>query len=415
MRVGFFVPFFPQLSETFVIEQAGKLAASGHDLKIFCLSGGSRSLKHPALEAHDLIGRTRTLMGPHKHGRDKVVRAARRTLRQLPRSGRVLARLIRQDAGRGMKVPVWASAMAVLAGPSAPWRFDIMQVHYGPMGLVVDALRELGLVEGPMVVTFHGSDVSVAVRDAPQHYQGLFQRAERLTANSTFLRDRLLALGAPPDRTLRLPVGVELSTIRPREAAPGSQARLITVGRLAEEKGLEVALRALSLLRYRGADFRYTIIGDGPRRKALTQLVSELDLEDRVELAGARPHARVLTALAEHDIFVMPGIEAATGSVEAQGRALVEAQAARLPVVASAIGGIPETVGAGGGLLVPPGDPGALADALSSLIRSPGRWPDMGSRGRAHVEAGFDQREIHARLEALYHALAGSATSGEAG
>lgn len=415
MRIGLFVPFFPQLSETFVIDQAASLVQSGHELEIVCLSGGDPAMGHPALEAHGLLGRMRTLMGPDKHRHDKLIRAGLRAIRHLPASARVLAGLVRQEAGRGMKVPAGASAMAVLAG-RAPWRFDLIQVHYGTMGLVVDALRELGLVEGPMVVTFHGSDVSVAMAAAPDNYLGFFDRAERLTANSTFLRDRLIALGAPPQRTVRIPVGVDLSTIRTRTPEPGGAARLLTVGRLSEEKGVQYGLRALALLRDRGLDFRYTVIGDGPRRTELEQLVAALALDRHVHMAGPCSHPRVLDALASHDIFLLPGVEAASGSVEAQGRVLVEAQAARLPVVASAVGGIPETVGDGAGILVPPGDPEALADALDGLIRTPGTWPDMGRLGRRHVEARFDQRQIHARLEALYRSLRGTWRGGaEAG
>ena len=105
-------------------------------------------------------------------------------------------------------------------------------------------------------------------------------------------------------------------------------------------------------------------------------------------------------------MFLGDGAEANRYYQETFGLSVVEAQAAGLPVVASAVGGIPETVADGAGILVPPGDAVALTDALQELIRTPGEWDAMGRRGRRHVEQSFDQQKIQARLEELYRSLA---------
>ena len=405
MRIGFFTAFFPQRSETFVIDQAADLLDAGHEVRIFCLSGARTGRDHPAILEYGLLDRTTALMSQDRHRRDKVLLAAGRTIRHFPRSALRLRILRRDDIGRGMKIPSAAAALGVLSETrSPPLEMDVLQVHFGPMGIVADALREMGLVAGPMVVTFHGSDVSAWRKEDPDRYGGLFARADAITANSGFLRERLLGLGAPPERTIRVPMGVDLETF-PYRARPGGPPRFLTVGRLSREKGIEHAVRAMAVLRDRGRIFSYTVLGGGPLRSGIEALARSLEIEDRVHVRGAVPRDGVVAAMADHHLFVQPSVEAESGAVEAQGLALVEAQASGMPVVASAVGGIPETVGEGAGRLVPPGDPVALADALDELLSERDRWAEMGAVGRRHVEQEFDRGAITERLIRLYETL----------
>lgn len=406
MRIGLFVPFFPQLSETFVIDQAAVLVDRGHDLSVFCLAGGVSGYDHPVLEQYGILAKRRILMSAEKFRRDKLLRASFRFGRHFPESMRRLRPLLRQDIGRGLKIAAGAAAMGVLAHPEPwPWTFDVIQVHFGHMAVVADALREMGLIRGPLVATFHGSDVSVVARTDPRRYGGVFRRAERLTANSAFLRDRLLALGAPADRTTQLPTGVDLSRFRLRHPLPDGPPRFLTVARLSEEKGVAVALHAMAALRSRGVPFRYTVVGEGPLHDELERLTGSLGIQGSVEFLGPLPQDGVLDALASHHVFLLPAVEASSGAVEAQGRVLMEAQATGLPVVATSVGGIPETVGPGAGRLVPPRDSEALTEALIELVEQRPAWEDMGRAGRLHVEEHFDLQRIGQRLEAIYESL----------
>lgn len=405
MRIGLFVPFFPQRSETFVVDQVVDLLERGHDVRIFCLSGARSGRDHPRLREHHLLDRTVCLMSPDRHRRDKVARALCRAIRRFPRSIPPLLHLRRADVGRGMKVPSAAAAMGILSQTwQAPLTFDVLQVHFGPMGIVVDALREMRLVAGPVVVAFHGSDASAWHRDDPDRYRPLFDRVDAMTANSRFLRDRLLKLGAPGPRTTILPMGVDLDRFRP-SPLPGGPPRFLTVARLSEEKGVDVAVRAVAELRTRGRVFSYTVIGAGPQRRSLEGLARELEVEDLVDFRGAVPADEVVEALASHHVFVLPAMEAASGSLEAQGLVLAEAQAAGRPVVASEVGGIPESVGSGAGHLVPPGDPVALADGLDALLADRPRWAQVGQAGRRHAEAWFDRQALTDRLMELYRVI----------
>jgi len=168
-----------------------------------------------------------------------------------------------------------------------------------------------------------------------------------------------------------------------------------TVCRLVEpKKGLAVLLQAMAGLRDR-AVAQLLIVGEGPAFPALRALSVRLGLSDRVVFAGVRRDIAGLLPLM--DVFVLPSL------YEGFGIALVEAMAAGRPVVATAVGGIPEVVVQGEtGLLVPPGDPGALGDAIAHLVNHPEQARLMGARGRERACDRFSIESAVTRHENLY-------------
>jgi glycosyltransferase involved in cell wall biosynthesis len=172
--------------------------------------------------------------------------------------------------------------------------------------------------------------------------------------------------------------------------------RLLFVGRLAAVKGVPVLLTAFAGLRRAFPGASLTLIGDGPERARLAAEAARLGLTGAVTFAGTRAQDEVAAALAQTDIFVLPSFAEGVPVV------LMEAMASRLPVVATAIAGVPELVEHGvAGLLVPPGDALALEQALKRLLGDPGLRQRMGAAGRAAVVAGFDGATEAAKLAAL--------------
>ncbi len=179
--------------------------------------------------------------------------------------------------------------------------------------------------------------------------------------------------------------------------------RLLFVGRLAGVKGLPVLFEALAGLSRPHPDLRVTLIGDGPERAQLEREAAARGLSGIVEFAGYRSQDEVARALQDTDIFVLPSFAEGVPVV------LMEALAARVPVIASRVAGIPELVEDGvSGLLVPPGDAGALAAAIATLADDPARRKRMGEAGRARVIADFNIEREAAWLAELFRAYAGS-------
>ena len=243
------------------------------------------------------------------------------------------------------------------------------------------------------------------------------RRAAAVTCCSDAVRRFVMQhMGLPPERITTIHNGVD----RARFDAPakvgreqlGLRAQLPVVGtvcRLDEpKKGLAVLLQAMRLASDRGdaPAWQLVIVGEGPAREGLTQLSERLGLADRVIFAGSRRDVAAILPLL--DLFVCPSL------YEGFGIAIVEAMMAGRPVVASSVGGITEIVRSGDtGLLVPPGDPAALAGAIQDLLRQPELAARLGREGkRAATEFSVDT--MVERHQALYESLVGAAGSRQA-
>jgi glycosyltransferase involved in cell wall biosynthesis len=188
-------------------------------------------------------------------------------------------------------------------------------------------------------------------------------------------------------------------------------ARLLCVARLIEQKGLLELLRACGELRDRGIDAACEVIG-GPEHPLYTNYLlalrrehRRLGLGERVRFLGARPFDAILAAYAAADVFVLPCVVAADGRRDVTPNAVLEAMAMALPVVSTPVGGVPELLEDGvSGVLVPPGDPSALAAALAELIADPARRRRIGEAARRRIEERFDARRTAGRFRDVFAA-----------
>ena len=175
----------------------------------------------------------------------------------------------------------------------------------------------------------------------------------------------------------------------------GEDAVIGVVAALEYRKGHDVLFRALARLHAAFPAMRCLVCGDGSRRAELERLAAELGIHEVARFLGEQ--RQVADVLAAVDVFVMPSRH------EGLGVAVLEAMAAGLPVVASAVGGIPETVESERtGVLVAPQDPAALAAAIASLLREPDRARRLGAAGRARVLAEFSMERMADRYERVY-------------
>ena len=259
------------------------------------------------------------------------------------------------------------------------------------------ALARLGTGVPVLVHTKHGRNRSLSARR-----QCLEIVAGRLTdavvAVSTDAADVARTLDhVPPDRIHVIHNGVDIAEFAPRPG--GSRAwRVVHVGRLSGVKDQATLLRAARIVLDHEPRFRLELVGDGEARASLEHLAAELQLGSAVTFHGF--HADVRPFLADADLFVL--------SSRSEGIAitLLEAMAAAVPVVATDVGGnrevvVPDVTG----LLVPAGDPSALAAAMSQLLGNPARASSMGAAGRQRVGAHFDLQTTVAAYESLYLAL----------
>jgi glycosyltransferase involved in cell wall biosynthesis len=223
-------------------------------------------------------------------------------------------------------------------------------------------------------------------------------------------------LAVPAERVRVIPNALDLAEIDSlarHDAAAGVRQRagigpdehvLLSVGRIEANKGFHVLAAALGALRDHGsaleAPWRWVIVGDGPYRPRLERAIASADISKHVIFAGRASDRELHAWYQSVLLFVHPTL------YEGSSLVTLEAMAHRLPVVASAAGGIPDKVRPGvNGWLVPPGDAAALAAALSGALGNIERLPAMGAAGRAIVEDEFSWDAAGAATLRLYRDL----------
>ena len=194
------------------------------------------------------------------------------------------------------------------------------------------------------------------------------------------------------------------STASPRAPAAGARpSRVLALTRLTPQKGLGHLLQATARL----PDVQVVIAGEGPEREALEAQARALGIHDRVSFPGFRADTAAL--LAEADVVVLPSLK------EGLPLAVLEAMAAGRPVVATAIGGTTEAVVHGEtGLLVPPGDPPALAHALGTILADPALAARLGAGGRERVARSFSAERMVKAVVRVYDELLAPSTDAPA-
>jgi len=220
-----------------------------------------------------------------------------------------------------------------------------------------------------------------------------YRAAHAVVANSSAAGDQLAREGVLSDKLRLIANGLDIRRFVPVTPRPDIR-RIVMVANLRPEKGQDTLLAAAPRILARYPDASFTFVGDGPRREALELLTRALGISERVRFMGESRD--VAPILAGHDLFVLPSRS------EAFPNALIEAMATALPVVATDVGGIPEVVRPGSGLLVRPNDERVLADAVLALMDDPAAAAALGRAARADVERHYTIDRMVERFEQIY-------------
>lgn len=426
--VAYVMNAFPRLSETFIAHEIHQLERLGLALRLYAVK------REPAPKVHP------------------VVAALRAPLTHLPPvsslSGTPLAAWLarhlpaywRAHAAVALRRPLaWAGALATALGLA--WRhrghdgrgrLRLRKVYVKEFlqagAIAADVLRHPGIshlhghfCHGVATITWLAARMAGRSFSFTAHAKDLYQaelnpgdllerklHGARFVATCTCANAQVLRLRhARPDEVHTVYHGLDTDYFcppPPQPAPAGEPPLVLAVGRLVEKKGFDQLLQALALLRAEGVAVRCAIVGeDGSAGPALRALAAELDLLGQVRFEGPMTQAELRTHYARAALFALPCQVMDDGDRDGFPNVLAEAMAMGVPVVSTAISGIPEMIDDGAcGLLVPPRDAPALARAIGRVLGDAALRERLGREGRRRICERFDSRLTTVALHRLF-------------
>ncbi len=397
-RIAYVMTRFPKITETFILGEMSALEQLGWEVFPFALVRERETIPHPAIAA--FIHRVHF---PFEHlwpllkanGRAillhplRVMNLAFLTLWHCWRAPRMLLRSL-------ISFPVavlWAEEVRQRNVEHIHAQFA---THATYIALMMSRLTGISFS-----FTAHAHDIYVDTTMLP------FKMNEALFVVTISEFNRKLLTSLAPAATARvqvIPCGIDTSLFHPiAKNHQSGTLHIVCVARLQEYKGVLYLVEACNYLRTQGLDFRCNLVGDGPDRQQIEAAIARWDLGAHIKLLGWLPSPQVSALVASADVFVLPSVIARNGRMEGLPTVLMEALSCEVPVVSTAISGIPELVCHGvNGMLVEPRDPRGLADAIGTLARDAALRQQLGKQGRQDVLERFDLRTNTTRKALLF-------------
>jgi glycosyltransferase involved in cell wall biosynthesis len=396
VRLGYLVSQYPAVTHTFILREIRAVRALGFDVRVVSIRPQDRPTAWLSPEEAEEAGLTFCVLG----SRGRILGAHVRTLLSRP-----LAYL--GALGYALRLGGWdprSAASHVLYFAEAVAAGDYLNRagirHFHTHFASTVALFAARLFRLHFSLTVHGPDEFNDV--AGFHMAEKTERATFVAAISRFAASQIMRASAPRcwAKIRVLPLGVNTREFAPALRQPGLNAtappspfRILSIGRLAPAKGFPVLVEAVARLLERGRAIELTIVGAGPQRLELEELIHQRNLAAAVRLAGPINHDRIIDFYSHTDAFLMASFAEGVPVV------LMEAMAMEVPCVATWVAGVPELIRDGvDGLLAPPAGPEPLAAALETLMDNPALARSLGQSGRSRVLELYDLTRNSARL-----------------
>jgi colanic acid/amylovoran biosynthesis glycosyltransferase len=403
LKVAYYLPRFPKLSETFILREMGMLRNLGVDVQIFSLfSPKSSPTMHE--QAQFLL--------PFTHYSPlfsfKILSAQLYFILKHPRR-----------YFHALSHAIWQTL-------PEPKTFLMALILFPKSVYFARQLEEMNVVHvHAHFVWLNGISAQVASdllgisSSLHAHAWDIFRRKTECVRRQIELSSLVVTISAYHKRYLldlcrdghQPDVRVVHYGIDPFEFTPtavsnkNSEIELISVGRLVEKKGFRYLIDACAILAKQGLTFHCSIVGDGQRDSLLFQ-IEDLGLQDKVSLLGPKNITEILKLYQISDIFVLPCVIAKSGDRDGMPNVLLEAMAMQIPVITTPVTGNCELVQDGiNGMIVPERDSVALASAIETLMLNPDLRNAIGTQGRQTILSGFDIHSTAAEMRDLFQEM----------
>ncbi len=399
VKIAYIMSRFPKITETFILYEILELAKCGVSVEIYPLLRTAEPVRHS--EAERLAERAHY----HPFLSLPILCAQWYFIGRRPRAYfKTWAEVLRGTFG---SANFFIGTLCIF--PKVV-RFAYEMVHQGithvhahfanhpaVAGLIIHRLTGI-----PFSFTAHGSDLHVERRMLAEKVEA----AEFVATISSFNKELMIQeCGEGVRQKIHvIPCGVDPDIFTPHYRSDCDDPfTILSVAWFEEVKGHKYLIEACRLLRDRGIDFECRFVGDGRLRREIETQIEQLGLQDAIHLLGPQPRAEVAKMLSEADVMALHSVPTQRGDIEGIPVVLMEAMASEIPVVASRLSGIPELVDHGRtGLLVPPRDTTAIANALHMLWEDRELRCGLGQAGREKVLREFNLKTNAKKLAKLF-------------
>ncbi len=382
---------FPELSETFVTAEVDALRRAGHHVQVEAGTRGNTSRSDELVSY--LVDDTRG------------VRLAALVHLCLGHPVRVAADALARRRWRRSEEVVPLRVLAAAARRIMANDATHIHVHFADRA-ALDAMRIARILGIPWSLTAHAYDIFMSPRNLIEK----ITCAAFVTTGCKYNVDYLRSLVGPElrERIHEIVMGVDVHQLQ-RTQPYRDSGIVLAVGRLVEKKGFRYLVEAAAVLKGRTRLRDIVIVGEGPLEAELRELVEALSLDGDVQMVGPRTSDEIRELLEDAEVFALPCVVAEDGDRDSMPVVVKEAMAMEIPVVATEEVGMPELVDSACGVLVPPHDADALAEAIAQLLALPSsRRAELGRAGRARVLATADVDRETRKLAGLIAAAQSS-------
>lgn len=409
MRIAFIVETFPALSETFILNQITGLIDRGHQVDIYALKPRAEAKVHADVIKYNLLKHTFYRQVPRNY-LIRLIVAFKLFLQHINQNPGKLPITLRtlnffKFGKQALSLRTFYAANNFINQDN----YHIIQCHYGYNGQLALFLKQIEVLKGKIVTTFHGFDLSqFLVAHDNDFYSELFEKGDLCLPISNTWKQKLIDLGCDESKIKIHKMGIDINKFKFRSRLPktGQKIRILTVARLTEKKGIEYGIKAISLVVKKYPNLQYQIVGDGKLREHLEQLIIQLELSDWVTILGSKTQAEVLQIMQNSDIMLAPSVTSEQGDCEGIPVVLMEAGAVGLPIISTLHSGIPELVeDEKSGFLVPEKNVEKLAQKIAQLLDNPEIAVKMGKNGRKIVEQEHNIHRLNNVLNSIFENL----------
>jgi len=395
LTVAIIVRIFPNIVQTYILNQIVALKELATNIIIIAGKRGKYEKLPQAINNYSLLDDTIYI--------ETRFRVFLREIFSLPflnkgyRTAikRILVSNIWKEYGVGYYLKVLIRARALSLGP-------VHIIHSHSFFTSFDYLFLRHIFSIPLITTYHGRLPPGVPKIDKNKLQIVLNMGDLFLVNTDFARDELIELGCLPEKIRIIPQGTNIADFPyiPRSIDPMNKIILLSVGRLSAEKGHWIAIKALSELTEEFPTLEYHLVGEGTEKEAMRKLASEHGMGNKLVIHGFKTGDELQSFYACAHLFVLPSI------AETQGLVLQEAQASGIPVIGSAVGGIPEVIiDNETGLLFKNKDYHDLAEMIRKLILDHALYNKLALSGRNDVMNRFDSSNVGRQLSSVYNEI----------